>query len=215
MSDSGIRIKTSQAPVYKARIAATTSAGEPVLFMQNGTVMGLPLVSTTAGDALPLRIYDGATVKAFQEHLDMTTIDFDDDGDYPTEIGSYYNGQPGAPVFDSDMMFLYFGSRVNPYGPHSLYTMMIVDSVNPVSINFSTPIRRVSLQYGVGVDKTLVVKGYLSSVEKYSSGTLTETTGDDDMVLLTFDDVIIDEIEFNGTPQYYTMDDLQYGVIDV
>jgi len=144
----------------------------------------------------------------------MTTIDFDDDGDYPTEIGSYYNGQPGAPVFEAGLTFIYYASRVNPYGPHSLYTMMAGIGAT-ASINFGTPVRRVSLQHGVGVDKTLVIRGLLSSVEKYNSGTLTETTGDDDMELLTFDDVIIDEIEFAGEAGYYTMDDLIYGVIDV
>lgn len=137
-------------------------------------------------------------------------INYDGTGNQsPTNIGGYYSGLAGSPVHSPGFMWLdYSGGVSSTYGPHSLTAMAFAVDTNPVSINWSSDVDNVSFWYGRAYP--LSVQGLNDGVEVFNSGTLPSNSGG--MFQYTAPDQAIDQLVFNGTPNYWTMDDLSYGL---
>lgn len=137
-------------------------------------------------------------------------INYDGTGfDYPTQILGYYSGLAGSPVHSSGFMWLdYFGSVSPTYGPHSLTAMAFSFSTNPVSIDWTDDVHNVNFWYGYNYP--LSVQGYNNGSLVFNSGVLPQNSNG--MFQYTAPDVSIDSLVFNGTADYWTMDDLSYEV---
>ncbi len=137
------------------------------------------------------------------------TINYDGTGfDQPTQILGYYSGLPGGPVHSAGFMWLdYGGSISDTYGPHSLTAMAFAIDTNPVWVQWSAPVTGVSFWYGYAYP--LSVDGYLGGTLAFSSGVLPQNSGG--MFEYVAPGASIDKLVFNGTADYWTMDDLSYS----
>ena len=145
-------------------------------------------------------------------NAEAVLINYDGTGfNYPTQILGYYSGLDGSPVHSSGFMWLdYNGSISDIYGPHSVNAMAFAIDTNPVWISWSADVDSVSLWYGHQVNNPLSIQGYNNDVLAFDSGSLAQNSGG--MFQYTPPNVSIDKLVFNGTPNYWTFDDLSYGL---
>ena len=154
------------------------------------------------------------TVIGINLKAEAVLINYDGTGNnWPTNIGGYYSGLAGSPVHSPGFMWLDYGGSIDStYGPHSTTAMAFAIDTNPVSINWSSGVDSVDFWYGYQVNTTLSVKGFNGSTEIFDSGVLSKNSGG--MFHYTAPDSVITKLEFYGTPNYWTMDDLSYNTSD-
>lgn len=154
-------------------------------------ILGLLLLTTPVAEAVLIN-YDGT---GFQ---------------FPTQILGYYSGLDGSPVHSSGFMWIDYGGFIDStYGPHSITAMAFAVDTNPVSIDWSSDVNGINLWYGYQVGTSLSVQGYNDGGLVFDSGVLPKNSGG--MFQYIAPDVGIDSLVFNGTPNYWTYDDLSYN----
>ncbi len=136
-------------------------------------------------------------------------IDYDGTGNqYPTNILGYYSALPGNPVHSEGFMWLDYGGSIDPtYGPHSITAMAFAIDTNPVWIDWSEDVYVRNFWYGYG-SGPFYVQGYNDEIGVFDSGFLPQNSNG--MFQYFAPDVAIDRLVFNGTPNYWTYDDLCY-----
>ena len=142
-----------------------------------------------------------------------TLIDYDNTGNQLTEILNYYAGLPASPDHSSGFMWLDFSGSTNSiYGPHSLTAVAFSLEVNPVSVSWSEDVKNVNFWYGYADSENLAlsVQGYNDGGLVFDSGSL--PLNSNGMFQYTAPNFDIDQLVFNGTPSYWTVDDLSYDL---
>jgi hypothetical protein len=147
----------------------------------------------------------------FHPSADAVLINYDGTGNSDlTQILGYYSGLDGNPVHSAGFMWLNYASINDIYGPHSLNAMAFAISTNPVWIDWSSDVNSVSLWYGHQVGYPLSVQGYNNGGLVFDSGALPQNSGG--MYQYVAPNLDIDRLVFNGSPNWWTYDDLSYNV---
>ena len=146
----------------------------------------------------------------FVNGAEAVLINYDGTGfQYPTQILGYYSGLDGNPVHSSGFMWLDYAGYVDPiYGPHSLTAMAFAIDTNPVWVDWSQDVHNVSFWYGNQIDNLLSVQAYNDGVLAFDSGELPQNVNG--MAQYALPDIGFDRLVFNGTPNYWTMDDFSW-----
>lgn len=154
------------------------------------------------------------TAEAVIIDYDGTGFGLASGGVFP-EILDYYSGLPGSPVHSSGFSWLdYEGSTSPVYGPHSLTAMAFSPYNNPVSVSWSQDVQNVNFWYGYNSfsNPGLSVLGYNDGVLVFDSSTLPANANG--MFQFTAPNVAVDQLVFNGSPDFWTYDDLSYDLVE-